>query len=53
MRDNKLLDEFYNSEFFTEVINNPHIRVLDDLNRDKTDSFDLVGEKLENIKGGN
>lgn len=53
MRDNKLLDEFYNSEFFTEVINNPRIRVLDDLNRDKTDSFDLVGEKLENIKGGN
>ena len=49
-RDYKLIEDFYNSEIYDMAINHSRIRVLDDLNRDKTDTIDLVGEKLENIK---
>lgn len=48
-RDDKVVEEFYNSPLFKKVIDNNKIRLLDDLNRDKTDSFDLVGEALSNI----
>ena len=49
-RDYKLIEDFYNSEIYDMAINHSRIRVIDDLNRHKTDTFDLVGEKLENIK---
>ena len=49
-RDYKLIEDFYNSEIYDMAINHSRIRVLDDLNRDITDTIDLVGEKLENIK---
>lgn len=50
-RDNKLIQTFYNSIKFQELLANPRVRILDDLNRDITDTFDLVGEKLSKIGG--
>ena len=50
-RDEKLVQQFYNSTEFQELLANPRVRILDDLNRDITDTFDLVGEKLSKIGG--
>ena len=50
-RDDKLIQTFYNSTKFQELLANPRVRILDDLNRDITDTFDLVGEKLSKIGG--
>ena len=50
-RDNELVSEFYNSPLFRELMSNPRVRIIDDLNRDITDTFDLVGEKLSKIGG--
>nr|DAL87309.1 MAG TPA: putative Fe-S oxidoreductase [Caudoviricetes sp.] len=50
-RDNELVSEFYNSQLFKKLMNNPRVRIIDDLNRDITDTFDLVGEKLSKIGG--
>ena len=49
-RDEELIKEFYSSDLYKKCIANKKIRVLDDLNRDKTDTFDMVGAKLEDIK---
>lgn len=51
-RNEEAVQEFYNSRLYHEVMKNPKVRVLDDLNRDKTDTFDLVGESLDKIVGG-
>lgn len=50
-RDEKLVQQFYNSTEFQELLANPRVRIIDDLNRDITDTFDLVGEKLYKIGG--
>lgn len=51
-RDEELIKEFYSSDLYKKCMANKKIRVLDDLNRDKTDTFDMVGAKLEDIKEG-
>lgn len=50
-RDEDLMIQFYNSNYFKQFIKNPRIRILDDWHTDITDTFANVGTKLDNFGG--